>query len=162
MLAALVAHSATRAQADILREGGMTQPAMQVLWTDTPLVVDTVAGKKTAQWENSVYPIGNEDNTGGHQPPGEIFIESPHTEFSDYRRELDISRAVRTITCKSGGVRYHREYFSSHPAQVMGFRFSAGKKPADTGLYSNPNGEFRRYADLKDLVTLPQYFSQHG
>jgi arylsulfatase A-like enzyme len=37
-----------------------------------------------------------------------------------------------------------------------------GKKPADTGLYSNLNGEFRRYADLKDLVTLPQYFSQHG
>lgn len=37
-----------------------------------------------------------------------------------------------------------------------------GKQPADTGLYCNPNGEFRRYADLKDLVTLPQYFSQHG
>jgi arylsulfatase A-like enzyme len=31
-----------------------------------------------------------------------------------------------------------------------------GKKPADTGLYSNPNGEFRRYADLKDLVTILQ------
>ena len=37
-----------------------------------------------------------------------------------------------------------------------------GKKPADTGLYSNPNGEFRRYADLKDLVTIPQYFSKNG
>jgi arylsulfatase A-like enzyme len=37
-----------------------------------------------------------------------------------------------------------------------------GKSPADTGLYDNPNGEFRRYADLKNLVTLPQYFSQQG
>ena len=37
-----------------------------------------------------------------------------------------------------------------------------GKKPADTGLYDNPSGEFRRYADLKHLVTLPQYFSKNG
>jgi arylsulfatase A-like enzyme len=37
-----------------------------------------------------------------------------------------------------------------------------GKKPADTGLYDNPSGEFRRYADLKDLVTLPQHFSKNG
>jgi arylsulfatase A-like enzyme len=37
-----------------------------------------------------------------------------------------------------------------------------GKSPAETGLYDNPNGDFRRYADLKDLVTLPQYFSQQG
>ena len=37
-----------------------------------------------------------------------------------------------------------------------------GKKPADTGLYANPNGEFRRCTDLKDLVTIPRYFSQHG
>jgi arylsulfatase A-like enzyme len=37
-----------------------------------------------------------------------------------------------------------------------------GKRPADTGLYDNPSGEFRRYADLKDLVTLPQHFSKNG
>ena len=37
-----------------------------------------------------------------------------------------------------------------------------GLRPADTGLYSNMNGEYRRFPDLKDLVTIPQYFAQHG
>jgi arylsulfatase A-like enzyme len=37
-----------------------------------------------------------------------------------------------------------------------------GVKPADSGLYSNMNGEFRRYPDLKDLVTIPQYFAKNG
>jgi len=37
-----------------------------------------------------------------------------------------------------------------------------GVKPTDSGLYSNFDGQFRDYADLKDHVTLPQYFAQHG
>lgn len=37
-----------------------------------------------------------------------------------------------------------------------------GVQPADSGLYSNPNREFRAFPDLKDLVTLPQYFARHG
>jgi alpha-L-fucosidase 2 len=101
-------------------------------------------------WERSVYPIGNgrlgctvfgepqkdriqfnedslwvgnEDCTGGYQPFGDVYVEMPHSDYTDYRRELDISRAVQTIAYRSGGVSYKREYFSSHPAQVMVFRF---------------------------------------
>jgi alpha-L-fucosidase 2 len=50
-----------------------------------------------------------------------------------YRRELDISRAVHTVEYSIGSVQYRREYFASHPAKVMVFRFTADKPGALTG-----------------------------
>ena len=107
--------------------------------------------------EDSLW-VGNEDNTGGYQPFGDLYVEmggkhpntqvpkhprkseipknlknqkseSPtgHADYSDYRRELDISKAVQTVTYTSGGVKFKREYFSSYPAQVMVYRFTADK-----------------------------------
>ena len=95
--------------------------------------------KETIQFNEDSLWVGNEDCTGGYQPFGEVYLEMPHQKFSDYRRELDISRAVQTITYKSGGVNYKREYFSSHPAQVMVFRFSADKKASLSGTVSMGN-----------------------
>jgi alpha-L-fucosidase 2 len=57
-------------------------------------------------------------------------------EVSDYRRELDLSRAVATTTYKVGGVTYKREVFTSFGASsagcpnVMVIRISADKKHA--------------------------------
>jgi alpha-L-fucosidase 2 len=50
-----------------------------------------------------------------------------------YRRELDISRAVHTVEYSIGGVQFRREYFASHPAKVMVFRYTADKPGALTG-----------------------------
>lgn len=118
------------------------------------------------QWETQVYPlgnghlgctafgdpkreriqfneeslwVGNEDSTGGYQPFGDVYIEMSHEEYSNYRRELDISRAIQTITYSSGGVNYKREYFSSNPAKVMVFNLSADKTEALSGKISMSN-----------------------
>ena len=37
-----------------------------------------------------------------------------------------------------------------------------GKSPAASGIYHNMDREFRQYDDLKNLTTIPQYFSQQG
>ena len=95
--------------------------------------------KETIQFDEDSLWVGNEDNTGAYQPFGEVYVEMPHKDFTDYRRELDISRAVQTITYRSGGVNYKREYFSSHPAQVMIFRFSADKAASLSGTVSMGN-----------------------
>jgi len=88
----------------------------------------TVFGDPSAEHvqfnEDSLW-IGNEDCTGGYQPFGDIHVDMAHEEYADYRRELDIGRAVQTVTYTAGGVRYRREFFSSYPAQVMVFRFTA-------------------------------------
>ena len=124
-----------------------------VLWYDRP----------AAKWEREALPIGNgrlgcmifgdaaaehiqfnedslwigdEEDTGAYQAFGDLYIEMPSHKASDYRRQLDISTAVHTITYTSDGTAYRREYFASAPAQVLVFRFTADKKSAYTGTVS--------------------------
>jgi alpha-L-fucosidase 2 len=82
--------------------------------------------------EDSLW-VGNEDHTGGYQPFGDIYIELGHKAYTKYHRELDVSRAVQTVTYVSGGVTYKREYFASYPAQVSVIRFTADKPGSLTG-----------------------------
>lgn len=50
-----------------------------------------------------------------------------------YRRELDIRRAMHTVSYTSGGVTFRREYIASHPAGVLALRLTADKPAAYTG-----------------------------
>lgn len=85
--------------------------------------------------EESLW-IGDEKDTGAYQAFGDLFVELAHGPATHYRRELDIERAVHTVTYESGGVRYRREAFASFPAGVMVFRFTADKPHALTGSVS--------------------------
>jgi alpha-L-fucosidase 2 len=82
--------------------------------------------------EDSLW-VGNEHRTGGYQPFGDLYVKLGHENYGNYRRELDIGRAVQTVSYTSGGVTYTREYFASHPDQVMVFRFTADKPGALSG-----------------------------
>jgi alpha-L-fucosidase 2 len=79
--------------------------------------------------EDSLW-VGDEQVTGAYQNLGDIFIQLGHKNAKEYRRELDISNAIQTITYTFNGVAYKREYFASHPADVMVFKFTADKKGA--------------------------------
>ena len=92
--------------------------------------------KERIQFNEDSLWIGDEKDTGAYQAFGDLFIEMPHTGATEYRRELDISRAVHTVTYACNGVRYRREYFASDPAQVMVFRFTADRRGAHTGTIS--------------------------
>jgi len=46
-------------------------------------------------------------------------------DASGYRRELDLARAVHTVSYTRGGVRFTREIFCSHPAKVAIMRLTA-------------------------------------
>ncbi len=54
---------------------------------------------------------------------GRLYITLPdltgEAEVSDYRRDLDLMRGVATITYTVDGIRYRREAFSSHPANLQ-------------------------------------------
>ena len=82
--------------------------------------------------EDSLW-LGNEHHTGGYQPFGDLYIQLGHQGVSKYRRELDISRALQTVSYQSGGTTYTREYFASHPDQVLVFRLSANKPGSLSG-----------------------------
>lgn len=82
--------------------------------------------------EESLW-IGDEVDTGAYQAFGDVLIHFSHPDATDYRRELDLSTAVHRVSYRSGGMAYQREYFSSHPAQVMVFRFTADRPGGYTG-----------------------------
>ena len=55
----------------------------------------------------------------------ELFIDTGHTDYDDYERELDIDNAVCRVKYTHGDVRYEREFFTSYPDRVLGMRFSS-------------------------------------
>ena len=83
--------------------------------------------------ENSLWE-GDESDTGNYQNFGVLEVALPPAkDVAGYRRELDIGRALHTVTYTSEGVSYHREAFASYPDQVMVFRFNADKPGSHTG-----------------------------
>lgn len=66
-----------------------------------------------------------------YAPLGTLKIEFDNdTVVQNYRRELDISRAVSTVSYQANGVTYTREYFYSYPDKVLIIRISADRKGA--------------------------------
>ncbi len=67
-----------------------------------------------------------------YAPLGNLYIDFGHdvSKVENYSRELDISKAVSTIKYRYEGVEYTREYFVSHPQQVMVIRLTASKSKA--------------------------------
>lgn len=64
-----------------------------------------------------------------YAPLGTLFLEFNHTQpVKEYYRELDISKALARVTYIAGNTRFNREYFISHPDQIMVIRLSSDKK----------------------------------
>lgn len=59
-----------------------------------------------------------------------IRFEHPEGELQNYRRELDLERAVAVTSYEWGGVAFRREVFCSYPDQVMVIRLEAGQPGA--------------------------------
>jgi alpha-L-fucosidase 2 len=102
--------------------------------------------------EDSLW-IGDENDTGAYQAFGDLHVELAAPGASDYRRELDISRAVHTVTYISGGVHYRREYFASRPANVMVLRFTADQPGAYTGTVALTDMHKGKITAEKDALT---------
>ena len=67
--------------------------------------------------------------TESYMPMGDLFVEALGIDAtrSDYRRDLDLSRAVATTEFKAAGVGYRREAFISRPDNVIVLRFTADR-----------------------------------
>ncbi len=78
---------------------------------------------------------GNEDVMGAYQAFGNLHINLPghDSDVAHYVRELDLDEGVGRVSYCSDGVTYRREYFASHPAQVVVVRLSASTPGSYTG-----------------------------
>jgi alpha-L-fucosidase 2 len=78
-----------------------------------------------------------------YQPFGDLLIVFPgHASAENYRRELDIDRAVASVQYRAGGVTFRRELFASHPDSVIAMRITADQpgKLAFRARLETPHG----------------------
>ncbi|MGW0801839.1 glycoside hydrolase family 95 protein [Nonomuraea sp. NPDC002799] len=65
---------------------------------------------------------------GAYQPFGDLWLDlHGQGAASGYRRELSLREAVARVAYTADGVRHSREYFASHPANVIAGRISADR-----------------------------------
>ena len=106
--------------------------------------------------------MGARLETGEHtyQTLGDLNLFFDHARVSDYRRELDLNRAVARVSYTFNETRYQREYFSSPVDDVIVMRLSADKsgaldfhiklsRPADASVQVDKN-QIRMYGQLKN------------
>ncbi len=68
-----------------------------------------------------------------YQAFGDLNIHFPNqAEFTNYRRELDLTKAIHRVLYQANGVNFTREYVSSNPDQVIAIRLTADQKKALT------------------------------
>ena len=69
--------------------------------------------------------------TESYLPMGEVWISvggSLCVSPTEYRRELDLERAMATVSYQKGNTRYKREYFASYPDQAIVVCYTANQK----------------------------------
>ncbi len=66
-----------------------------------------------------------------YMPFGTLEIDFGHSGAStEYYRELDLGKAMAITTYRNNGVHFTREYFVSHPDQIMTIRLTSDQKKA--------------------------------
>ena len=87
-------------------------------------------------------------------PLGTMFIHLKHPgDVTKYYRELDISQAISKVEYEVKGIRYTREYFISHPDQIMIIRLTSSKKGAlNADVMFNSLLKFKSSGDKNKLV----------
>lgn len=82
-------------------------------------------GAGSGHGEGSKHPYGS------YQTLGDLYFDFQNkANFTNYHKELDLSRAVVTVSYSQNGINYKREIFASYPDNVLVMRFSADKKQA--------------------------------
>ncbi len=101
--------------------------------------VERIQFNEISLWSGSRMAVDGLDDEGqdlgAYQAFGDVLVHLGH-DFSgvtDFRRELDIDRAVHAVTYEYAGVRYEQTTFASHPDGVVVMHLTANKPGAYSG-----------------------------
>lgn len=85
-------------------------------------------------WTGGENPSGDDATMGSYQKLGELRITLPgHESATEYRRSLDLSKALTYVSYKVNGVTYKREVFASRKGLCLAIRLTADRPKALTG-----------------------------
>jgi len=97
---------------------------------------------------------GAEAPFGCFQTLGDLWIDhGKEAEYENYRKELDLDKAVVRVNYSQEGVQYNREIFTSQPDQVMVARFTADIPGQISFICTMDRPErFRTYCEEDQLI----------
>ena len=107
-------------------------------------------GKHKEAQDLATAKIMSQTNYGmPYQSMGDLYLNFPtHTKYRNYKRSLDISKAVSSMQYDVAGVTYKREYLASYTDSVIIIRLTASK-PAALSLNVNLTTPHQKY-EIKD------------
>lgn len=109
-----------------------------------------------SQWKPAV-----DYEFGCYEPFGDLVLElDNHDTYTDYKRELDLSRGVATVSYTISGIDYTREYFSSFPDQVMVIRLTASAGSRYSGSVKLNDKHFASYSNRGNTITAAGLLSE--
>ena len=95
---------------------------------------ERISVNEDSLWTGDNNPSGDDHTMGSYQVLGNVFVNlTGHTNATEYRRELDLTSALSQVRYTANGMRFQREYFCSHPAEVLAANFTADQKAAYSG-----------------------------
>ena len=76
----------------------------------------------------SGFANGKDVPFGCYQVFGDLWLDFGQAAVQNYRRTLDLDKAVATVEYEQAGVRFRRESFVSAPAQAIVYRITADRR----------------------------------
>lgn len=112
-----------------------TQPATNWMTSALPIGNGRIGAmvfggveQERIQFNDKTLWTGNTTLRGAYQNFGDIYLDFKSTNYSQYRRELDIENAIARVSYQANGVQYTREYIASFPDDIIVVHLSANKK----------------------------------
>ena len=104
--------------------------------------------KEAQELSNKTFPRSAPSNSNygmPYQTAGNLFIQfNEQQEISNYRRDLNIGNAVASVSYKSNGVTYKREFLAAIPNRVLLVRLTANK-PGSISCTLQMDSPFKEY-----------------
>lgn len=69
--------------------------------------------------------LGDEIGLGAYQSFGNIYLDFPKNDISNYTRRLNLNNATASVKYTLGQQKINREYFISYPDNVLGIKISS-------------------------------------
>lgn len=153
--------------------GGVPQETLSLnegtLWAGGPHCYDSQEGRAALpairrliaeqQWQEAQALIdakfmGRPIKQMPYQPVGSLTLTFPSTEFSGYRRELDLDTAIARVSYQVDGICYRREAFISAVDQVFVMRLTADApgQISFTAAFASPQNAQAGTADAHTLT----------
>ena len=95
---------------------------------------------------------------------GEIFVDfEDKSQYSDYRKELELADAIASVSYKKGGIGFKRTGFCSNPAQVTVIKYESEKNDLDMS-FSLKRGRYllNSYLIGDDITVIDGTVSEGG